>query len=212
MDGVKNVLTHSMPPSTNGYRFLCVMSDLVSALLWDDKKSLELALKKARKFADSKKPINEREAVKFVLALHEKDTAAMSESLSNFCVKVARTAAPQFEKRISFFAHGLYALAHYLLPFEIFERISLPKTKNFSEIYAKRLLGGELAQPKLYFSFPPEFDVFNQILNALPAKTVLHKPFDGPSPSDQIRFLDHDAMVENLADEILKARTLNQNL
>ncbi|WP_314069319.1 hypothetical protein [Campylobacter showae] len=38
MDGVKNVMMHSMPPSTNGYRFLCVMSDLVSALLWDDKK------------------------------------------------------------------------------------------------------------------------------------------------------------------------------
>ena len=107
MAGAKNVMTHSMPPSTNGYRFLCVMSDLVSALLWDDKKSLEAALKKAHKFADSKKPINEKEAVKFILALHEKDAAAMSESLSNFCVKVARTAAPQFEKRISFFAHGL---------------------------------------------------------------------------------------------------------
>ena len=212
MDGVKNVMTHSMPPSTNGYGFLCVMSDLVSALLWDDKKSLEPALKKARRFADSKKSINEREAVKFVLALYEKDAAAMSESLSNFCVKVARTGAPKFEKRISFFAHGLYALAHYLLPFEIFERIGLPKTKNFSEIYAKRLFGGELAQPKLYFSFPSEFDVFNQILNAQPAKTVLHKPFDGSSPSDQIRFLGHDTMVENLADEILKARTLNQNL
>ena len=118
---------------------------------------LEPALKKARRFADSKKPINEREAVKFVLALHEKDAAAMSESLSNFCVKVARTAAPQFKKRIIFFAHGLYALAHYLLPFEIFERIGLPKAKNFSEIYAKRLLSGEPAQPKLYFSFPPEF-------------------------------------------------------
>ena len=204
MSGAKNVMTHSMPPSTNGYRFLCVMSDLVSALLWDDKKSLEAALKKARRFADSKKPINEREAVKFIIALHEKDAAAMSEIFSNFCVKVARTAAPQFEKRISFFAHGLYALAHYLLPFEIFERICLPKAKNFNENYAKRLLSGEPAQPKLYFSFPPEFDVFNQILNAPPAKTVLHKPFDGPSPSDQIRFLDHDAMVENLADEILK--------
>ncbi|WP_314069317.1 hypothetical protein [Campylobacter showae] len=103
-------------------------------------------------------------------------------------------------------------MAHYLLPFEIFERISLPKAKNFSEIYAKRLLSSEPAQPKLYFSFPPEFDVFNQILNALPAKTVLHQPFDGPSPSDQIRFLGHNTMVENLADEILKARTLNQNL
>ena len=212
MSGAKNVMTHSMPPSTNGYRFLCVMSDLVSALLWDDKKSLEPTLKKARRFADSKKPINEREAVKFILALHEKDAAAMSESLSNFCVKVARTAAPQFEKRISFFAHGLYALAHYLLPFEIFERICLPKAKNFNENYAKRLFGGEPAQPKLYFSFPPEFDVFNQILNAPPAKTVLYQPFDGPSLSDQIRFLDHDAMVENLADEILKAGTLNQNL
>ena len=54
--------------------------------------------------------------------------------------------------------------------------------------------------------------VLAQILNAPPAKTVLYKPFDGPSPSDQIRFLDHDAMVENLADEILKAETLSQNL
>lgn len=98
-------------------------------------------------------------------------------------------------------------MAHYLLPFEIFERICLPKAKNFNENYAKRLFSGEPAQPKLYFSFPPEFEVFNQILNALPAKTVLHQPFDGSSPSDQIRFLDHDAMVENLADEILKDRT-----
>ena len=80
----------------------------------------------------------------------------------------------------------------------------LPKAKNFNENYAKRLLSGKPAQPKLYFSFPPEFDVFNQILNTPPAKTVLHQPFDGPSPSDQIRFLDHDTMVENLADEILK--------
>ena len=45
------------------------------------RKFASTALEKARKFTESKKLANEREAVKFVLALHEKDTASISEHL-----------------------------------------------------------------------------------------------------------------------------------
>lgn len=54
-----------------------------------------------------------------------------------------------------------------------------------------------------------EFRIFNEILSASPAKTVLTQLYFSRSKAF---YLDHDTMVENLADEILKARILNQNL
>jgi len=106
-------------------------------------------------------------------------------------------------------AHGLYALARLILPFEVFEQISLPTAKNFSRFYAKGLLNAKQVQPKLYFRFPSEFRIFNEILSVPPAKTVLTQLY---FPRSKAFYLDHDTMVENLADEILKARTLNQKL
>ena len=102
------------------------MNDLLTAILWQDENLLAPALEKAHTFAESKKLANEREAVKFILALHEKDTAAMSEHLQKFCSTFGRTEAPKFEKRLYIFAHGLHALARYFLPFELF---SYQKTK-----------------------------------------------------------------------------------
>ena len=48
------------------------MHDLLTAMLWQDVNLLDPALEKAHAFAESKKPANEREAVKFMLALYEK--------------------------------------------------------------------------------------------------------------------------------------------
>lgn len=206
---VKNVFAKGLPPSKNGYKFLCVMSDLLTAMLWEDEKSLDTALKKACEFAASKKPLNERYAVGFMMALREKDAVLMGENLQNFCASFSRTDADEFEKRLCVFAHGLHALARLILPFEVFEQVSLPTAKNFSRFYAKRLLNAKQAQPKLYFSFPSEFRIFNEILSAPPAKTVLTQLY---FPKSKAFYLDHDTMVENLADEILKAGTLNQNL
>ena len=112
-------------------------------------------------------------------------------------------------KSVFAFLRTGFVLARLILPFEVFEQISLPTAKNFSRFYAKRLLNAKQVQPKLYFSFPTEFRIFNEILSAPPAKTVLTQLYFSRS---KVFYLDHDTMVENLAEEILKARTLNQNL
>jgi len=199
------IFPKGLPPSKNGYKFLCVTHDLLTAMLWQDENLLTPALEKARAFAESKKPANEREAVKFVLALHEKDTAAMSEHLQKFCSTFGRTDAPKFEKRLYIFAHGLHALAHYFLPLELFKEIKLPKNENFSKFYAKRLFQNEIPKPKLYFTFLPELELINVILNAPVAKTLIYQPY---LPNDKTFFLDHDAMIKNLADEIIKSGAL----
>lgn len=67
-----SIFPKGLPPSKNGYKFLCVIHDLLTAMLWQDENLLAPALEKAHAFAQSKKPSNEREVVKFVLALHEK--------------------------------------------------------------------------------------------------------------------------------------------
>ena len=142
------------------------MHDLLTAILWQDENLLVPALEKARTFAESKKPANEREAVKFVLALHEKDTAGMSEHLQKFCSTFGRTEAPKFEKHLYIFAHGLHALARYFLPLELFKDIKLPKSENLSKFYAQRLFQNETPKPKLYFVLPPKFKLINVILKA----------------------------------------------
>ena len=152
-ESMARIFPKGLPPSKNGYKFLCVMHDLLTAMLWQDEILLDPALEKAHAFAESKKPANEREAVKFVLALHEKDTAAMSEHLQKFCSTFGRTDAPKFEKRLYIFAHGLHALARYFLPFELFKEIKLPKNENFSKFYAQRLFQNEIPKPKLYLTF-----------------------------------------------------------
>ena len=199
------IFPKGLPPSKNGYKFLCVTHDLLTAMLWQDENLLTPALEKARAFAESKKPANEREAVKYVLALHEKDTAAMSEHLQKFCSTFGRTDAPKFEKRLYIFAHGLHALAHYFLPLELFKEIKLPKNENFSKFYAQRLFQNEIPKPKLYFTFPPEFKLINVILSAPVAKTLVYQPH---LPSDKTFFLDHSSMIRNLADEIIRSGAL----
>ena len=200
-----SIFPKGLPPSKNGYKFLCVMHDLLTAMLWQDENLLAPALEKARTFAESKKPANEREAVKFVLALHEKDVAAMSEHLQKFCSTFGRTDAPKFEKRLYIFAHGLHALARYFLPLELFKEIKLPKNENFSKFYAKRLFQNEIPKPKLYFTFPPELELINVILSAPVAKTLVYQPH---LPSDKTFFLDHTSMIRNLADEIIRSGAL----
>ena len=204
-DSMARIFPKGLPPSKNGYKFLCVMHDLLTAMLWQDENLLTPALEKARAFAESKKPANEREAIKFVLALHKKDVAAMSEHLQKFCSTFDRTDAPKFEKRLYIFAHGLHALARYFLPFELFKEIKLPKNENFSKFYAKRLFQNEIPKPKLYFAFPPELELINVILSAPVAKTLIYQPY---LPNDKTFFLDHDAMIKNLADEIIKSGAL----
>ncbi|WP_103582410.1 hypothetical protein [Campylobacter concisus] len=199
------IFPKGLPPSKNGYKFLYVTHDLLTAMLWQDENLLTPALEKARAFAESKKPANEREAVKFVLALHEKDVAAMSEHLQKFCSTFGRTDAPKFEKRLYIFAHGLHALVHYFLPLELFKEIKLPKNENFSKFYAKRLFQNEIPKPKLYFTFLPEFELINVILSAPVAKTLIYQPY---LPNDKTFFMDHDAMIKNLADEIIKSGAL----
>jgi len=204
-DGMTRIFPKGLPPSKNGYKFLCVMDDLLTAMLWQDENLLAPALEKAHAFVQSKKPTNEREAVKFVLALHKKDVAAMSEHLQKFCSTFGRTDAPKFERRLYIFAHGLHALAHYFLPFDLFKEIKLPKNENFSKFYAKRLFQNEIPKPKLYFTFLPELELINVILNAPVAKTLIYQPY---LPNDKTFFLDHDAMIKNLADEIIKSGAL----
>ncbi|WP_107690799.1 hypothetical protein [Campylobacter concisus] len=204
-DGMTRIFPKGLPPSKNGYKFLCVTHDLLTAMLWQDENLLTPALEKARTFAESKKPTNEKEAIKFVLALYEKDTAAMSEHLQKFCSTFGRTDAPKFEKRLYIFAHGLHALARYFLPLVLFKEIKLPKNENFSKFYAKRLFQNEIPKPKLYFVLPPEFELINIILNVPVAKTLIHQPY---LPNDKTFFMDHDAMIKNLADEIIKSGAL----
>ena len=199
------IFPKGLPPSKNGYKFLCVTHDLLTAMLWQDENLLTPALEKARAFAESKKPANEREAVKFVLALHEKDVAAMSEHLQKFCSTFGRTDAPKFEKRLYIFAHGLHALAHYFLPLELFKEIKLPKNENFSKFYAQRLFQNEIPKPKLYFTLPPEFELINVILSAPAAKTLIYQPH---LPNDKTFFLDHSSMIRNLVGEIIKSGAL----
>nr|WP_314542700.1 hypothetical protein [uncultured Campylobacter sp.] len=43
------------------------------------------------------------------------------------------------------------------------------------------------------------------ILNAPVAKTLIYQPY---LPNDKTFFLDHDAMIKNLADEIIKSGAL----
>lgn len=48
------IFPKGLPPSKNGYKFLCVMNDLLTAMLWQDINLLVPALEKAHAFVQSK--------------------------------------------------------------------------------------------------------------------------------------------------------------
>ncbi|MCD8212825.1 MAG: hypothetical protein LUC34_02025 [Campylobacter sp.] len=206
---VEAVIPRGIAPSANGHAMLVVGINLLAAIWHDDECALKPALAAAVKFANSKKPLNERAMIKYLIALCEQDASAMSESLQSFCASYVKTDVREGEKLLCLSAHGLYKLAFIKLPAAKFECVKMPTHKSFSREFAVWRTVNKSPELKLYFNYCGESQILGKILAFPPAVSTLYQPYlnsDNPYHSATLKktwFLDDEAMTDKFAKDFL---------
>ncbi|MDL0088210.1 hypothetical protein [Campylobacter gastrosuis] len=189
---IERILPHELGICKNGYPFYLAFCNLFMGLWYKDEKILDYAVPKAVKFSESKKPLWERSAVRFLLGIYEKDAEILSESFKEICTLISRIDINEYDKIAA--PHGFYAMA---LCFG-FDDFTLPDCKNFSIDFAKWQRQNLGYKPKLYFKFQGELELLNTILTHDVAKSIIRKPYE----NDKKFYLDEDEMAKNMAREL----------
>ncbi|WP_169973431.1 MULTISPECIES: hypothetical protein [unclassified Campylobacter] len=200
-EAVNKIIPQDIVASKNGYTLLVVGINLFFATWYKDEVKLEAALKAARKFINSKKPANERAQIASMVGICDKDPEAISENLQAFCTGYNKTDVLPYKKLLCMPAHGIYCLAKILLDEETFSQIKMPKHQNFSREFAAWRNENQKPELNLYFTYPEELEIFNQIFMYPPVKSMLHQPY-----KDHERvpywYMDEKAMVRAFAKQI----------
>ena len=104
------------------------------------------------------------------------------------------------------YAHGLYCLAQLLLPEEVFDALELPDYKSFLSAFAHWRRENPRPDRSLWYHYPEDLDIFNQIYTAPPARLVLFQPLlDNPNvkPRERQHWMAHGMKcVDNYVDEL----------
>lgn len=171
-------------------------------LWYKDEEVLEWAVPEAEQFLERKKStMLEKAMVAFLLDLVSGDMNKGSEDLLEVCKGYPKDKKYVLGVRpFCTLAHGLYCLAQLLLSEEVFQTLEIPKHKNFLSEFA--LWRQEHPKPdlSLWFHYPDDLALFNQIYEAPPAKLILWKP--DPSDKKQEWFADGVKWVNNYVDEL----------
>lgn len=158
-------------------------------LWYKDEKILNIAVSKAVKFSQSKKPLWERSAVRFLLGIYKKDAEILRESFKEICALISRIDINEYDKIAT--PHGFYAMALHFG----FDDFTLSNCKNFNADFAKWQRQNLNYKPKLYFKFKGELELLNTILTHDAAKSIITKPYE----NDRKFYLEESKMTKNMA-------------
>lgn len=200
-EAIERIIPQDIVVSKNGYALLVVGINLFFAMWYKDEVKLEAALRVARKFINSKKPANERAQIAAMVGICDKDAEVISENLQAFCAGYNKTDVLPYKKLLCRHAHGIYCLAKILLDEEIFSQIKMPKHQNFSCEFAAWRNENQKPELNLYFNYPKELEIFNQIFMHPPVKSMLHQPYKDYERVPY-RYMDEKAMVTAFAKQI----------
>ena len=152
LSGNDDELFQKILPRENGYytrKHIVnkVPGHLLTALYYKEEESGREALRDAEVFLRQKHSKAELLTVQYLCALFKKETDRLSSLLSDICAAERRSpfllegcadstdTAP--EKTVSFFAHGLFALAQRYLSPEEFQGLALPDDRAFLKDYER---------------------------------------------------------------------------
>lgn len=157
--------------------FAPAAAHLLAGLWYKDKKSLEEGISMGERFLTQKKPaLLEKAMIAFLMDLLAEDMEKASQDLLAVCKNYRNFKRHPFGIRpFCTYAHGLYGLAQLLLPKEKFEKLQMPKHKEFLADYAKWLRECPEPDLSLYFHYPEEMKWVSEILEAPCARLVLHQ-------------------------------------
>ncbi len=182
--------------------FFPVAAHVLIGLWYKDEAVLEWAIPDAERFLEKKKStLLEKAMVSFLLDLVRVDMAKASEDLLAVCKGYPRDQKHVLGKRpFCTLAHGLYCLAHALLPEDAFQTIEIPKYKNFLPGFALWRREHPAPDLSLWFRYPEDMALFNGIYEAPPARLVLWCPH--PDDKKQEWFAHGVKWVDNYVDEL----------
>ncbi len=203
-------LRRALPPelglAKNGCPMFLHGTNLLMCLLYNTPEEQRfpetVVLEQAEKYIRTKHSAWERAVVAFLLCLHRRDTAGMTEQLQAVCNTYGKQKISKDQKLLCVNAYGLLMLARSMLPKEAFRQIVLPQSKNFSrEYFAWRI--AQTALPEgLYFLYPAQVEMMNVILTKPVAVGRIAQPYlDRETASARERktwYADEERMLEEL--------------
>lgn len=190
-----------------------VLGRLLTALYYRDNDLGSRALKASETFLCQKHPKIWLLTAQYLCALWRKETGRLSSLLTEICTAERKSDLlleqctdsrnTALEKAVSFFTHGLFALAQHCLSPEEFQNIPLPEDRGFLKEYEeyRRTAFSSVdaegsAEPFIRFSGDSAW--LNEVPDALP-KTVLRADADGDI------FIDYEDHYEKLFTHLLRS-------
>lgn len=207
---LRRILPASLGKASNGHPMPVNGVNLLLCLLHEAEVPFdqEAVMNKADKFTKTKHPLWERSVIACLLALLRRDIEGFSQSLEDVRCSFGRVQCAKYMRLQCLNGYGLAVLAHDLLPEEDFQRVRLPEGPSFSPAYLRwRLALTELPE-RLYFTYPEDLDLMNQVLAHPVAVQRIHQPYAGSnnpylSAKDCREWhLDGDRMLEELLAEL----------
>jgi len=182
--------------------FFPAAAHLFIGLWYKDPAVLEWAIPDAEKFLEQKRStMLEKAMIAFLLDLARGDMVKGSEDLLEVCKGYSKNKKYVLGKRpFCTFAHGLCCLAQLLLPEEVFRTLEMPKHKSFLPEFALWRREHPAPDLSLWFRYPEDMALLNEIYAALPAKLVLRSP--APDDPKQEWFAHGVKWVDGYVDEL----------
>ncbi len=182
--------------------FFPIAAHVFIGLWYKDKTVLEWAVPNAKRFLERKKSTQlEKGMISFLLDLVSCDMDKASDDLLAVCKGYPRDQKYVLSVRpFCTLAHGLYCLAQVLLPEDVFQNLKMPKYKNFLSGFALWRREHSAPDLSLWFRYPENLTLLNEIYAAPPAKLILRPP--NPDDKKQEWFAHGIKWVDHYVDEL----------
>ncbi|MDE6456202.1 MAG: hypothetical protein K2L38_09930 [Dysosmobacter sp.] len=182
--------------------FFPAAAHVLIGLWYKDKAVLERAVPGAERFLEGKRPnLLQKAMVSFLLDLVNGGMDKGSEDLLAVCKGYPKDKRPVLGVRpFCTYAHGLYCLAQLLLPEEKFQALQMPEYKNFLPEFALWRRAHPEPDLSLWFRYPEDMALFNDIYAAPPARLVLMPP--APDGKKQEWFAHGVKWTDQYVDEL----------
>lgn len=182
--------------------FFPVAAHVLIGLWYKDEAVLERAISDAERFLHRKRStLLEKGMVAFLLDIVTGDMEKGSQDLLAVCKGYPRDQKYVLGVRpFCTLAHGLYCLAQLLLPEEVFQALKLPEYKNFLPDFALWRRAHPDPDLSLWYHYPEDLTLLNQIYEAPPARLVLCAP--SPDNKKQEWFAHGVKWVDHYVDEL----------
>ena len=203
-----NVIDHFFPknlPQSKGKFYTEVSVNLLKVLYYKEKQFEVEALEQADKFLSKKITAWEKYSVLYFRALLTQNADEASDSLQELCTayqKMEHSVSKLHNKLAKYFAYeinGMYRFAR-IVNEEMFEKINQPVHNCFSNDFEKWQMENNYPKGKLFYKYPNNMDLMNQILKAELPIVALYNPY----PNKKELYKNVDKFIEDLTENATK--------